>query len=69
MKIERIDNRIYVIDDFLTESEEVAINLLLKGLSGDKTGQIMKSCSLSGPAGTCSLRVKVALSGSPAWKN
>ena len=31
MKIERIDNGIYVIDDFLTESEEVAINLLLKG--------------------------------------
>jgi hypothetical protein len=53
MKIERIDNGIYVIDDFLTESEEVAINLLLKGLSGDTTGQIMKSCPLSGPAGTC----------------
>jgi hypothetical protein len=34
----------YMIDDFLTESEEVAINLLLKGLSGDTTGQIMKSC-------------------------
>ena len=31
MKIERIDNGIYVIYDFLTEGEEVAINLLLKG--------------------------------------
>ena len=32
MKNERIDNGVYVIYDFLTESEEVAINLLLKGV-------------------------------------
>ena len=32
MKNERIDNGIYVIYDFLTESEEIAINLLLKGV-------------------------------------
>ncbi len=31
MKVERIDNEIYVVDDFLTESEEVGINLQLKG--------------------------------------
>ena len=31
MKVERIDNEIYVVDDFLAESEEVGINLQLKG--------------------------------------
>jgi hypothetical protein len=31
MKVERIDNEIYIVDDFLTESEEVGINILLKG--------------------------------------
>lgn len=31
MKVERIDGEIYVVDDFLTESEEVGINLQLKG--------------------------------------
>jgi SM-20-related protein len=31
MKVERIDNEIYIVNDFLTESEEVGINILLKG--------------------------------------
>jgi len=31
MKIEKIDGEIYVVDDFLTESEEAGINLQLKG--------------------------------------
>ena len=31
MKIEKVDNSIYVIDDFLTDAEERGINLQLKG--------------------------------------
>ena len=31
MKIEKVDNSIYVIDDFLTDAEETDINLQLKG--------------------------------------
>ncbi|WP_191636242.1 hypothetical protein [Pseudomonas fluorescens] len=31
MKIEQIDNEIFVIDEFLTQSEEESINVQLKG--------------------------------------
>ena len=46
MKIEKVDNSIYVIDDFLTDAEERGINLQLKGLCGDTIGQTMMSYHL-----------------------
>lgn len=52
MRIEKVDESIYVFDDFLTEAEESEINIQLKGEVWRYNWPNYEALPLSDPAGT-----------------